>query len=105
MGARSPSPVYLVASGDLRLSANRLCWPAQKNMEAGLVQASVRWVENSFARIPTIHRGNTVFSITNAMGWRFSRRFPKMLPCSWQRQCGSTRIAYWPVSPITVGRF
>ncbi len=31
--------VYLVASGDLRLSANRVCWPAQKEMEDALVRA------------------------------------------------------------------
>jgi hypothetical protein len=28
--------VYLVASGDLRLSANRTCWPAQQEMERAL---------------------------------------------------------------------
>ena len=27
-------PVVLIASGDLRLSANRKCWPAQQKMEA-----------------------------------------------------------------------
>ena len=31
--------VLLVANGDLRLSANRKCWPAQQNMEAGLAAA------------------------------------------------------------------
>jgi L-fucose isomerase-like protein len=30
--------VILVASGDLRLSANRVCWPAQEAMEAQLTQ-------------------------------------------------------------------
>jgi len=39
MSASSQSPVYLVASGDLRLSANQLCWQAQKNMEDALTQA------------------------------------------------------------------
>ena len=29
----APNEVVLVASGDLRLSANRECWPAQKEME------------------------------------------------------------------------
>ena len=29
-------PVLLVASGDLRLSANQMCWPAQERMEAQL---------------------------------------------------------------------
>src|ERR1700726_666283 len=31
--------VYLVASGDLRLSANQKCWPAQKEMEDALTRA------------------------------------------------------------------
>ena len=31
--------VILIASGDLRLSANRLCWPAQKAMEQKVVAA------------------------------------------------------------------
>ena len=31
--------VILVASGDLRLSANRNCWPAQKEMEPQLTAA------------------------------------------------------------------
>jgi len=31
--------VYLVASGDLRLSANRNCWPAQQQMEEALSRA------------------------------------------------------------------
>jgi hypothetical protein len=31
--------VYLVASGDLRLSANQQCWPEQQKMEQGLIKA------------------------------------------------------------------
>src|SRR5439155_16268989 len=31
--------VLLVASGDLRLSANQVCWPAQKQMEDALTEA------------------------------------------------------------------
>ena len=31
--------VYLVTSGDLRLSANQACWPAQKDLEARLTAA------------------------------------------------------------------
>lgn len=31
--------VFLVASGDLRLSANQECWPAQEDMEKKLIQA------------------------------------------------------------------
>lgn len=31
--------VYVVANGDLRQSANRMCWPAQKRMEEGFADA------------------------------------------------------------------
>jgi hypothetical protein len=31
--------VYLVANGDLRLSANRVCWPAQEQAEKAVIQA------------------------------------------------------------------
>src|SRR5512140_975407 len=34
-----PKQVYLVSSGDLRLSANQKCWPAQENMETTLARA------------------------------------------------------------------
>src|SRR5688500_2213992 len=33
-----PKSVYLIASGDLRLSANRVCWSAQQAMESKLTQ-------------------------------------------------------------------
>ena len=34
-----PNEVFLVASGDLRLSANQTCWPAQAEMEQQIVAA------------------------------------------------------------------
>ncbi|MCX7867678.1 MAG: hypothetical protein N2438_11235, partial [Limisphaera sp.] len=34
-----PKTVLLVASGDLRLSANQVCWPAQEAMERALTAA------------------------------------------------------------------
>ena len=34
-----PKTVLLAASGDLRLSANRVCWPEQEKMEAALAHA------------------------------------------------------------------
>src|SRR5512132_1104550 len=37
--ASTPKQVYLVANGDLRLSANQKCWPAQAKMEAALAKA------------------------------------------------------------------
>jgi hypothetical protein len=38
----SKTPVYLVANGDLRQSANEVCWPAQRAMEQALTQALAR---------------------------------------------------------------
>src|SRR6266545_5409416 len=37
--AFNPNEVYLLASGDLRLSANQTCWPAQADMEGQIVAA------------------------------------------------------------------
>ena len=34
--------VYLVASGDLRMSANQVCWPAQEAMEKQVAAAVER---------------------------------------------------------------
>jgi hypothetical protein len=34
-----PKSVVLIASGDLRLSANRVCWPAQASVEAAVTNA------------------------------------------------------------------
>jgi hypothetical protein len=35
-------PIYLVASGDLRLSANQKCWPAQQQVEQAVIAAIER---------------------------------------------------------------
>jgi hypothetical protein len=40
--ATEPNEVFLVASGDLRLSANQICWPAQADMEEKIVRAFAR---------------------------------------------------------------
>jgi hypothetical protein len=37
-----PGEAVLVASGDLRLSANQVCWPAQQEMEAKVIAAFAR---------------------------------------------------------------
>src|ERR1041385_5115951 len=34
-----PAPVILVANGDLRLSANQKCWPAQSRVEEAVMSA------------------------------------------------------------------
>ena len=40
--ALQPGEAYLIASGDLRLSANQVCWPAQQDMERRVVAAFAR---------------------------------------------------------------
>ncbi|HEX7619797.1 MAG TPA: hypothetical protein VF359_01205 [Anaerolineales bacterium] len=56
--------LVLVASGDLRLSANQKCWPAQEQMEAQLGAA--------FARLGwKVARGHAV---TNVSSRPFMRR-------------------------------
>ena len=35
----APKHVYVMSSGDLRLSANLQCWPEQAKMEASLARA------------------------------------------------------------------
>jgi hypothetical protein len=37
-----PNEAILIASGDLRLSANQLCWPAQQAMEQAIIAAFAR---------------------------------------------------------------
>ena len=34
-----PDPVILIANGDLRLSANQRCWPAQQRVEEAVMNA------------------------------------------------------------------
>ena len=43
--------IYLVANGDLRLSANQNCWPAQAEMENQLTEA----IERKGARVQRAH--------------------------------------------------
>ncbi len=50
----SSKQVYLVASGDMRPSANRMCWPAQQEMERLLCRA----IENEGFQVIRAHAEN-----------------------------------------------
>ncbi len=66
--------VYLVASGDLRLSANQKCWPEQAKMEAALARALAAegWqVERGHPYDPDKQHG---FIDSQAMGLEVFRR-------------------------------
>ena len=72
--------VYLVASGDLRLSANQNCWPAQQEMEALLTQAIEKqgWtVKRAHAFDPDKNHG---FIDSQKMGMDVFRNIPSNVP-------------------------
>ena len=68
---------YLVASGDLRLAANQLCWPAQVAMETQLIEA----VERAGGKVQRAHP----YSPEKKHGFLDSQRFGmdvfRSIPC------------------------
>ncbi len=81
---RSPSAktrdVYLVASGDLRLAANRKCWPAQQEMEQMLGQAIAdagHWVVRAHGEQPGAGHG---FIASQREGIEVFREIPPEAP-------------------------
>ena len=76
----TPKTVWLIASGDLRLSANQVCWPEQSKMEATLTRAlkSEGW---------KLHRGHPLdkvkkhgFIDSQKMGMEVFRNIPPDAP-------------------------
>ncbi|MDX2006161.1 MAG: hypothetical protein SFU83_12845 [Meiothermus sp.] len=75
-----PNTVYLVASGDLRLSANQTCWPAQAAMEAkvGAALAELGWaVERAHHYDPADKHG---FISSQRMGMEVFKNIPLEAP-------------------------
>ncbi|HEX4415483.1 MAG TPA: fucose isomerase, partial [Lacipirellulaceae bacterium] len=72
--------VYLIASGDLRLSANRTCWPAQKEMENRLGAA----IEMNGYRVVRAHPENAAsghgFIASQREGIEVFRHIPPRAP-------------------------
>jgi hypothetical protein len=75
-----PGEVYLVASGDLRPSANQTCWPAQEEMERRLGAA---FAEHGF-RVVRAHPYDPVarhgFICSQKMGMEVFQRIPPEAP-------------------------
>lgn len=75
-----PKTVYLIASGDLRLSANQVCWPAQRDMEERLKAAfaSLGW------QVVRAHPYDSVeqhgFISSQRMGMEVFRDIPPLAP-------------------------
>ena len=78
--AAEPGVAYLVASGDLRLSANQVCWPAQEAMERQISAACERMglqVVRAHAYNPTQKHG---FISSQRMGMDVFQSIPKDAP-------------------------
>ena len=74
--------VYLIANGDLRLSANQKCWKAQKQMEKTLIRALRRegWdVQRGHFYDPTKKHG---FIDSQKMGMEVFRQMDPKVPQS-----------------------
>ena len=69
--------VFLVASGDLRLSANRECWPAQADMEQRVVEAFAREGVEVKRAHPYNEREGHGFISSQRMGMDVFKDIPK----------------------------
>src|SRR5258708_1690785 len=75
-----PEPVYLVANGDLRLSANQKCWPAQERAEEAVtaaIRAEGREVRRGHAFDPVKQHG---FIDSQKRGMEVFRHIPPDAP-------------------------
>ncbi len=69
-----PNEAILVASGDLRLSANQKCWPAQEQMERKVIEAFAREGITVKRGHPYDEKENTALSAVSAWAWMSSPR-------------------------------
>jgi hypothetical protein len=80
MNRSQKQTIYLVASGDLRLSANQKCWPEQAKMEAALT----KFLESEGGRVVRAHsfdRGKKHgFIDSQKMGLEVFRKIPTDAP-------------------------
>ena len=75
-----PGMVYLVASGDLRLSANQVCWAAQREMEEKIIAAFLKegvQVVRAHPYDPKVEHG---FIWNQRMGMDVFKRMPLEAP-------------------------
>jgi hypothetical protein len=89
-------PAYLVASGDLRLSANQTCWPAQEAMEKQVIAA----FEHEGLPVVRAHPYDPIqqhgFISSQRMGMDVFQSIPNDAPVIMSRRSGSTATMFWP---------
>lgn len=74
------SEIYLVASGDLRLSANQVCWPAQEEMEKSVIDAFDREGVRVIRAHPYDPEAQHGFIWNQRMGMDIFKSIPKDAP-------------------------
>jgi hypothetical protein len=94
--------IYLVASGDLRLSANQICWPAQKEMEEKLMNAFSLEGYQVVRALPYDEKLKHGFIWTQRIGLKIS---PIKPGSSSPSQCGNTATMSLPACATTASRF
>ncbi len=75
-----PEPIYLIANGDLRLSANQNCWPAQAKVEEAVMAAvrrEGREIKRGHAYDPALKHG---FIGSQKQGIEVFRNLPPEAP-------------------------
>jgi hypothetical protein len=75
-----PDTVFFIANGDLRLSANQRCWPAQKKVEDAIVEAvrrEGRQIERGHPFVPEKEHG---FIDSQKYGMEVFRNIPEDAP-------------------------
>ena len=100
-----PRHVYLISSGDLRLSANQKCWPEQAKMEAALAKAlkAEGWtVVRAHALDKQKQHG---FIDSQKMGMEVFRKLDPNAPLIVAEASGNTAITCWPACPPIAAPF
>ena len=75
-----PNEVFLIASGDSRLSANQTCWPAQADMEQKIIAAFAKEKIAVIRAHPYIEEMNHGFIWNQRMGMDVFKSIPPKAP-------------------------
>lgn len=74
------SPVFFVASGDLRLSANQTCWPAQKEVEEKVAKVIEKFGHKVVRAHPFVEAKGHGFIDSQRYGLEVFRQIPPEAP-------------------------
>ena len=91
-----PETVIVIANGDLRLSANQKCWPAQALAEEAVMHAIRGEGMQSAAAIPAIPKRATALSTARNSDGGVPDDSGTRRRWWWWRPCGSTAIMCCP---------